>query len=513
MGIEGLWPLLQSSASAYQLKDFNIEHGFIKAPQAPRALRIGVDASTFHAADRGMQKRKRQLHTSDTTLTQLQQFLCQLSEAGVDCLFLFDGPGRPEYKRGKKVIHREPDYYKHAKTLIELFGYSSRTATGDAEAELANLNKNGIIDSVLTKDSDVFPFGAECILRYPSHILTVLSASHSKALSVDVYRSDAIQCSTGISRGGFLLIALLLPSDVSQGVNGIGSKTAFSLAQCGFGDELLEAYNRFSTAPSLLSVAFQKLNNDMVLELESDSRGKLGSISFTRAQILRDAKFPSLGILSDIEAFVMPPINPSFVHQFASTLPDIIGLTRFCREQFGWNSELTIKKFHTDLWPAVITRMLCSELAAYKPETSEFFVPQLEPLQSNVRLDSKGTEFIPTYSTAILNHKKLTLIGKDVHDMVSVKFSTDFLCGLAGHCHTDSKVKKHSRRFNVSVVILAWAMKQPGTIHRKASNDPEVVSKTAPIHSALAGSSKQNPVIELTDSDSEDSVIELTESE
>ncbi|KAJ3816588.1 PIN domain-like protein, partial [Lentinula raphanica] len=370
MGIEGLWPLLQSSASAYQLKDFNIEHGFIKAPQAPRALRIGVDARlvlTFHAADRGMQKRKRQLHTSDTTLTQLQQFLCQLSEAGVDCLFLFDGPGRPEYKRGKKVIHREPDYYKHAKTLIELFGYSSRTATGDAEAELANLNKNGIIDSVLTKDSDVFPFGAECIL--------LLSASHSKALSVDVYRSDAIQCSTGISRGGFLLIALLLPSDVSQGVNGIGSKTAFSLAQCGFGDELLEAYNRFSTAPSLLSVAFQKLNNDMVLELESDSRGKLGSISFTRAQILRDAKFPSLGILSDIEAFVMPPINPSFVHQFASTLPDIIGLTRFCREQFGWNSELTIKKFHTDLWPAVITRMLCSVCTINHLSDSQLLIP------------------------------------------------------------------------------------------------------------------------------------------
>ncbi|KAJ3752119.1 hypothetical protein EV360DRAFT_75641 [Lentinula raphanica] len=270
MGIEGLWPLLQSSASAYQLKDFNIEHGFIKAPQAPRALRIGVDASiilsTFHAADRGMQKWKHQLHTSDTTLTQLQQFLCQLSEAGVNCLFLFDG-------------------------------YSQE-----------------------------IPYG--------------------------------------------------------------------SLACCHHSDALL---------------------------------------------------------------------------------------------------------------------------AAYKPGTSEFFVPQLEPLQSNVCLDSKGTEFIPTYSTAILNRKKLTLVGKDVHDVVSVKFSTNFLCSLAGQSiHTDSKP---SRRFDVSVVILAWAMKQPGRIHQKLSNgaDSEViVSRTAPLHSeALAGSSRQNQVIELTDSDSEDlsAIIELTDTE
>ena len=36
---------------------------------------------------------------------------------------------------------------------------------GEAEAELAMLNRFGAIDAVLTSDSDCIVFGAHCILR------------------------------------------------------------------------------------------------------------------------------------------------------------------------------------------------------------------------------------------------------------------------------------------------------------------------------------------------------------
>ncbi|KAJ3718780.1 PIN domain-like protein, partial [Lentinula raphanica] len=97
--------------------------------------------------------------------TQFYRFLCQLAEAGLNCVFYFDGLQRPAVKRGQKVINREPDFYKHARDLIELFGYYAFTAKGDADAELAELNRTGHINAVLTKDSDVFPFGAVCVLR------------------------------------------------------------------------------------------------------------------------------------------------------------------------------------------------------------------------------------------------------------------------------------------------------------------------------------------------------------
>ncbi|KAJ3816699.1 PIN domain-like protein [Lentinula raphanica] len=168
MGIEGLWGLIQNLSFKQTLKDFNTEYRFITNADNAHAPVVGVDASifldTFHAANKSMQNRTQNLHTSDTTLTQFHYFLCQLSEAGICCIFCFDGPERPLYKWDRKVIHRELSHYKHAETLIKLFGFHAFTAKGDADAELANLNRKGAIDAVLTKDSDVFPFSATRVL-------------------------------------------------------------------------------------------------------------------------------------------------------------------------------------------------------------------------------------------------------------------------------------------------------------------------------------------------------------
>jgi Holliday junction resolvase YEN1 len=38
-------------------------------------------------------------------------------------------------------------------------------APGEAEAELAKLNRKGVIDAVLMEDSDVIVFGADHVLR------------------------------------------------------------------------------------------------------------------------------------------------------------------------------------------------------------------------------------------------------------------------------------------------------------------------------------------------------------
>jgi Holliday junction resolvase YEN1 len=43
--------------------------------------------------------------------------------------------------------------------------YSDTQAPGEAEAELAQINKAGLIDAVLTDDVDALVFGATCVLR------------------------------------------------------------------------------------------------------------------------------------------------------------------------------------------------------------------------------------------------------------------------------------------------------------------------------------------------------------
>jgi holliday junction resolvase YEN1 len=43
--------------------------------------------------------------------------------------------------------------------------YDTRQAPGEAEAELALMNSLGIIDAVITDDSDIFLFGAVTVIR------------------------------------------------------------------------------------------------------------------------------------------------------------------------------------------------------------------------------------------------------------------------------------------------------------------------------------------------------------
>ncbi|KAJ3727519.1 PIN domain-like protein [Lentinula raphanica] len=470
MGIEGLWGLVQENSIKQSLKDFNIEYRFVKNYGNVSAPVVGVDASimldTFRAADR---------------------------EAGLNCVFYFDGLERPAVKRGRKVVHREPDFYKHARDLIELFGYYSFTAKGDADAELADLNRNGVIDAVLTKDSDVFPFGAVCVLR-------ALPFAHkqSNELEVDVFNTVKIQTELGISRGGFILIALLLSNDITEGVGGIGAKTALSLAKSGFGDRILEAYHRYSTAAPQLSSAFQRINHDMANELEFDSHGKIGKRSPSRAQKIRESEFPSLGDLKGIQAFLTPPTSTLIPH-CPPKLPDIGGITSFCREHFGWSSDLMRKKFHSNLWPAVIVQMLCSKSVAYNPSNAEILATQLEPIQRNIGFDHAGRPFIPTYSITI-NNKSLDAKNKKWTERISVTFSTRTLMQLAGLA-TDSI---STRRMNVHAILISYALKN------SYQNSFPALHTVPTSPTALASSSKSR--MSLSDCMEED-IIEISDDE
>ena len=51
------------------------------------------------------------------------------------------------------------------KNIIDAFGFEWRVAPGEAEAELAYLNRIGIIDAVLSDDVDNFLFGATMVIR------------------------------------------------------------------------------------------------------------------------------------------------------------------------------------------------------------------------------------------------------------------------------------------------------------------------------------------------------------
>ncbi|KAJ3767282.1 PIN domain-like protein, partial [Lentinula raphanica] len=299
-------------------------------------------------------------------LSQLFKFLCYLSEAGIHCIFVYDGKERSKFKRGRQVNTREPVHYTQARSLIEAFGFYTHTAPAEADAELAEMCKRGLIHAVFTKDSDVLPFGAPRIFR-PSH------SDHKPRTFKDfeqilMYSVEYIQSELEVSHAGLVLISLFLHSDFGEGVNGIGPETAMGLAKCGYGDSLLDAYHSFSTMPIQLAAAFAEINKSMAEELEFNTHQKLKSRSVYRANLLRTSKFPSLRNLATLSAFLEPitswtryfdPSKAPNRSRWPPRIPNVTDITAFCRN-IGWSSEQILRRFHNELWPAVIIRMLSS---------------------------------------------------------------------------------------------------------------------------------------------------------
>jgi Holliday junction resolvase YEN1 len=141
-----------------------------------RGLRVGIDASIwfFHAAY-GREGENPELRTLFFRCARLLQmpFLP---------LFVFDGPKRPELKRGKRITGNQHWLTDGMKRIIDAFGFEWRMvrsehcsfvfsadrttqAPGEAEAELAYLNSIGQIDAVLSDDVDTFLFDAQIVIR------------------------------------------------------------------------------------------------------------------------------------------------------------------------------------------------------------------------------------------------------------------------------------------------------------------------------------------------------------
>ncbi|KAF9223262.1 PIN domain-like protein, partial [Gyrodon lividus] len=190
----------------------------------------------------------------------------------IDVILVFDGDEWPPVKCGKHVVTTQPWLTQHLMDFVGAFGFSSYTAPGEAEAELAKLNQNGVIDGVLTKDSDTVVFGAETVIGRFS--------DRKNEDGIICYSSSEIQGNgeVQLSDGGLLLMALVCSGDyhVCEDVYllGCGWQTALQLAKYGLRDDLLRVAKDV-TIGDLASYA-KTWANELCLTLVQDPLGHLG---------------------------------------------------------------------------------------------------------------------------------------------------------------------------------------------------------------------------------------------
>ncbi len=346
MGVAGLWPVLEDCAktrslTALALEAFDNEH---------KCFRLGIDASIwFFHAEYGKEGENPELRTLF--------FRCaQLLRAPIIPLFIFDGPKRPEFKRGKHINRQANKLTTGMKRIIESYGFQHRTAPGEAEAELAYLNSIGVIDGVLTDDVDTYLFGAHTIVRNPSSTHAKAKADAKKSF-VRVYRDIPF------TRADLILVGLCAGGDYNQaGLPNCGIKTAVGLAKSGLSESLYDA--ALNKPRHELPAFLNTWREAVVKELATNASGligrKMGALSRKVPK-----EFPDIDVLlsyinpitSLSEGF--PDYYREINRDWLKKEPSLPALASTCEFFFEWGfRDSIVKRSRTFLWPGIAFRVL-----------------------------------------------------------------------------------------------------------------------------------------------------------
>ncbi|KAJ7661717.1 PIN domain-like protein, partial [Mycena rosella] len=332
-----------------------IEEGFRANRRNTGVVVIGVDASVWMVQCQAVFWNPRHAQAGQNPeLRTLFYKLAHLGASGAVAVFVFDGAKRPSVKRNTKVIKKPHWLTAEFQKMIALFGFYSYTAEGEAEAELAALNRFRLIDLILTSDNDVFVFGATHMIR---------GLNKDAPDEIKIYTSKAIEDkpSLGIKLGGFLLIVLLCGGDYDTpqvGLQKCGIKIALGLVRCGFGDTLLAAAQTLSR--EALPDFFATWREEIRSELATNSRGYLpGKYRALAGSIPSD--FPDINI---VFLYVQPVTSWSNggtapdSSKWIGRVPELPGLALYCATKFGWTSVEINSKFKKLLFDGIYFRRL-----------------------------------------------------------------------------------------------------------------------------------------------------------
>ncbi|KAG6836757.1 hypothetical protein H0H93_003676 [Arthromyces matolae] len=418
MGINGLWNIVKDSRRSISFLDLCIREMLQRKKSGARPFIVGVDFNNlFDKAAAGA--RNQSIHGSLGENPELQIFfnrLCEFLTVPAVFVFVYDGHNKPSVKRGKKVKRTPLWYLEHVKALLNAFGYRHHQAPGEAEAELARLNSEGLIDAIITDDSDSLVFGAKYVLR---------RVQKDDIDQYYAYDADTIHDMHHLTHDGLLLFALLSGGDYHAGITGCGEKTSLALSCCGFGEMLLHARRTLGNGCDF-SGSLTNFRADIRKELQHNTHGYLDrhhSYSTIISQI--DDQFPNCQIL-DLYAFPQtswmqrspnPGIDTStWIHRE----PVISKITQFCIQRFRWPLKKILSKFQSKLWSGILISMLYSRYSVYSENEKKLLTPNVGThifVHPKVREDHS-----PLYAVTISTSGFVTSMGiKDVTHGVRLK--------------------------------------------------------------------------------------------
>lgn len=418
MGIPGYIPLLQCHTRASTLTEFSILKEIGKGERvalaklaiehlerSQRPLRIAIDAAIWNFQTQAGQGGK------NPALRTLFYRLLKLLALPIDPVFVYDGKNKPLTKRGKTVSRYGSCISNEmSKKLIQAFRFPHHTAPGEAEAECAMLQKQGLVDAVMSQDVDAIMFGSALTLRDWSKE----ASKHNKSPThVNVLDLPRIKSLSGLDPDGMILVALLSGGDYDEaGVAGIGSTLACEIARAGFGADLLDLVRK-NDQPGL-----QEWRERLEFELETNESGYF---KMRRKALKIPESFPDRRIL---DYYMNPAVTPEdqlamlerkWLQAWESDI-DVQALRNYVAETFDWLYKPGAWKFVRVMAPSLLANRLRRGTA-----------------ESHVRSVEQITERRKHFVSDGIPELRVTVIPADVVglDLEAEEDSPEYLEGLA----------------------------------------------------------------------------------
>ena len=226
-----------------------------------------------------------------------------------------------------------PEMRMEVMELLTMLGLPFVEAPMEAEAQCAALEAAGLVEGVVTDDSDAFLFGARNVYK---------NIFEDKKF-VEEYRSSDVERELGLTRDDLIAMAMLLGSDYALGVDGIGEVNA------------LEVLGTFGGLGGLARFREWVLNAKRE-EIESRTGGSAGgaktddggddtpelvkfkkSHKTSRQRWMVDDDFPSTAVVA---AYTNPRVKDSRdVRLDWSKEPDVDGVRWLCSTRLQWRSD------------------------------------------------------------------------------------------------------------------------------------------------------------------------------
>ena len=224
-----------------------------------------------------------------------------------------------QLRNQQKKDRRDADEVTHimvteCQQLLKLFGLPYVTAPMEAEAQCAELVNLGIVDGIVTDDSDVFLFGGTRVYKN----------MFNQAKFVECYLSSDLEKEYSLDRQKLIRIAHLLGSDYTEGLPNVGPVTA------------LEILSEFETLEHF-SEWWGTVQMGQKLSAEDAANPFRRKFRKNASKLFLPAVFPDLRV---DQAYLHPEVDkdPS---PFQWGVPDLDALRSFLMATIGWSQERT----------------------------------------------------------------------------------------------------------------------------------------------------------------------------